>query len=373
MRVLFVVNDYSFFVSHRLPIAKKCIEKGWDVHVASPAGDRAQSVAKKDGLKWHGTVMDPGSQNPIRDMQALWDYKRIYEELRPDLLHHVTVKPVLYGSIAARLAGVPAVVNALSGLGYLYINHTLKNKIIRLGITRMLRYGFRHPNQQLILQNDDDKQLVLGYKLLKESDITIIRGSGVNTDRFEYVPETNSSVKVVLPARMLWDKGVGEFVQAAKMLIKEGVDATFHLLGTTDPKNPQSISLEQLQAWNKEPGLFYEGFKQDMVKELKKANIVCLPSYREGLPKALLEAASVGRPIVTTNAPGCREVVEEGWNGFLVPIKSVDKLAERIEELSADSALRETFGRRSREKAVQEFSIEHVVKKTLNTYQELIK
>lgn len=372
MKILFVVNDYLFFLTHRLPIAKACLQHGWNVHIATPNYDNAKELAHEEGLIWHGLAMKPGSQNPITDLRLLWELKTLYQKIEPDLVHHVTVKAVLYGSIAARRANVPAVVNALSGLGYLYINDSLKNRSIRLGISQLFKYGFNHPNSQLILQNEDDKRLVRDYNLLDEEDISIIRGSGVDTQKFNYVPEDDSQLKVILPARMLWDKGVGEFVEAAQKLRKDGLDASFHLLGDTDPKNPKSIPQEQLQAWDAEQGIYYEGFRDDMVAAMQEANIVCLPSYREGLPKTLLEAASVGRAIVTTDAPGCREVVNDGENGYLVPAKESDKLAEKIKILIENPRIRKKFGLKGRKKVEESLSIEHVVSATMNLYQELL-
>ncbi|MFH5834132.1 glycosyltransferase family 4 protein [Halalkalibaculum sp. DA384] len=373
MKLLFVVNDYSFFVTHRLPIANTCIDRGWDVHVATPQMDEAAEQARREGLTWHGLAMDPGSLNPVTDLRSVWDLARLYKTVGPDLVHHVTVKAVLHGSMAARMAGVPAVVNALSGLGYLYINHNLRNRVIRPVVNTLFRLGFNHPNSRLILQNEDDRQMVLDYKLLDREAITIIRGSGVNTQKFDYLPETNDDVTVVLPARMLWDKGVGEFVAAAQKLNREGIDATFHLLGDTDPKNPKSIPRERLREWDSEEGLFYEGYQEDMVTALEESSIVCLPSYREGLPKALLEAASVGRPIVTTDAPGCREVVDDGENGYLVPVKDSNMLAERIKTLVNDPGLRKRFGEKGRQKVEESLSVDHVVDKTLALYQALLE
>lgn len=373
MKIVFVVNDYSFFISHRFPIAKACLDKGWEIHIATPEIDNAREQARKEGFIWHGISMDPGSQNPFKELKSIWGLKKVYNKIQPDLVHHVTVKSVLHGSIAARLAKIPAVVNALSGLGYLYINDNLKNQVIRSVVNKLFRYGFAHPNNRLILQNEDDKEMVLGYRLIDEGKITLIKGSGVNTEKYSYSPEDDSDIRVILPARMLWDKGVGEFVEAAKKLRNDGVEATFHLLGDTDPKNPQSITLDQLNKWNNEYGLFYEGYQKNMIKAFRDANIVCLPSYREGLPKALLEAASVGRAIVTTDAPGCREVVDHGENGYLVPVKDADSMAKKIKELIKDSELRKKFGEKGRKKVVENLSLEKVIEQTVDLYDELFE
>ena len=372
MDILFVLNDYAFFLTHRLPIARACRDRGWNVHIATPRKDEAAEQAAEEGFSWHSIAMDPSSQNPLKELQALWSLTQLYRELQPDLVHHVTVKPILYGSLAARITRVPAVVNALSGLGYFFINETLKDRLVRRAILSLMRVGFRHPNSRLILQNEDDREVVLGYDLLDNTDITMIRGSGVNTETFSYKPEDDSKVRVVLPGRMLWDKGVGEFVEAARKLKEEGINASFHLYGKPDEKNPRSISLEQLNRWDEEPAVCYEGYRKDMVSVLQKANIVCLPSYREGLPKALLEAASVGRPIITTDAPGCREVVEHGQNGYLVPVKDVNQMADKIRELVANPELRKRFGRKGRQKVIRNLSVDKVVRETLELYDSLM-
>ena len=371
-KILFVGNDYTYFLSHRLPIAEACLDRGWEVHIITPEQDKAAKNARKYRMFWHGIPMDPGSQNPFKEIKTCWVLKELYSTLKPDLVYHVTLKPVLLGSVAAKIAKVPAEVNALTGLGYLYINDNLKNSLIRPVVNHLFQFGFSHSNSCLILQNKDDKAMVLDYNLLKEKDIEIVRGSGVNTDKYPYVTEENAQIRVILPGRMLWDKGVGEFIKAAKKLRSEGCDATFHLFGDADPKNPKSISRSQLEKWNQEDGIFYEGYQENMQIAYKEANVVCLPSYREGLPKALLEAASTGRAIITTDAPGCREVVREGENGYLVPVKNVDKMAKRIKELIDEPELRRKFGKKSREIAVNNFSIEQVVSDIMNLFESLL-
>ncbi len=295
----------------------------------------------------------------------------LYRRLRPDLVHHVTAKPILYGTLAARIARVPAVVNAVTGLGEVFIQGTLKSRLI----SRILRSGYRiaagHPNVRFIFQNEDDRRVFIDSAAMRPEQTVLIRGSGVDLDEFSPVTKRpNGRTVVILHSRMLWSKGVREFVDAARALRLTG--ARFLLVGDTDPDNPASIPLEQLSEWEKEGVVEHFGKGRDMRVLLGESHIACLPSYREGLPKSLIEAAAAGLPIVTTDVPGCRDVVEEGRNGFLVPERRVGPLARCLKTLIEDASLRERMGRESRKIAEKRFSIEGVVGATLNLYSDIL-
>lgn len=371
-RLLFVVNHSDFFLSHRLPIALAAKERGYDVHVATmptPAASRLSEF----GLPWHELPLEVRSLNPLRDLVLLRHLYRLYERLRPDVVHHVTIKPVLYGGLAARLASVPAVVNALSGLGYVFLVGGLKGRVLRAGIQRMLRYALGHRNSVLILQNPDDASDFVSRRIVEEKRIVLIRGSGVDLNVFTPSPEPPEPPVVVLPSRMLWDKGVGEFVEAARILRENGVMARMVLAGDIDANNPASLTRGELEAWQREGHVEWWGHRTDMPEVFRQAHVVCLPSYREGLPKVLIEAAAAGRAIVTTDVPGCREIVRDGQNGLLVPVRNAGLLASALENVLGNRVLRQEMGAAGRRMAEAAFGIDLVIDHTLALYDRLLR
>lgn len=369
-KLLFLVTEDWYFCSHRLPLACAARDAGFDVAVATRItahGERIRSA----GLRLIPIALRRSSRNPWSELQAIREIAAIYRREKPDIVHHVAMKPVLYGSLAAKITGVPHTVNALAGMGYVFTSQNASARLLRPWITLAFRLLLR--NTRVILQNPDDRDSLLSAGILNENQAVLIRGSGVDTDVFRYTPEPDSGTPlIVLPARMLWDKGVGEFVAAAEMLCKEGVAASFVLAGERDADNPAAISLEQLQEWHAAGTVTWLGKQEDMPALLARSHIVCLPSYREGLPKALLEAASSGRAIVATDVPGCREAVRHGKNGLLVPPRDSAALALALRQLIEDASLRRRYGRNGRAMAEQEFSVDHVSLETLALYRELL-
>lgn len=370
-RVLFVVNEAPFFVSHRLPLAVAAAEVGYDVSVACPEGPKAE-VIRDAGIRVFDIPLNRRGMKIGEEWRAFRSLVSLYREVSPDLVHHVTVKPVLYGSVAARLANVHSVVNAVPGLGYLFLARGTRAALRREVISVAYRCAFKHRRLRTIFQNPDDVSLFIGRKLIDPPRVTLIRGSGVDLDAFYPAPEPAGIPVVVLPARLLWDKGVGEFVAAARLLHSRGVAARFALVGDTDV-NRTGVSTGQLMAWHDEGVVEWWGRREDMPHVLACSHVVCLPSYREGLPKALLEAAACGRAIVTTDVPGCREAVRDGVNGILVPPRDARTLADAIERLVNDSQLRARMGLASRSLAEREFGIERVIAATLDIYEELLQ
>jgi glycosyltransferase involved in cell wall biosynthesis len=298
---------------------------------------------------------------------------RLYRGLKPDLVHHITHKPVLYGSLAARLVGVPAVVNAISGLGYAFVAEGWRADRRRQLMMTLYRMALRHPRMRVIFQNREDVALFEAAGVVRADQVVLIPGSGVDLSRFKPSPEPEGTPVVVLPARMLWDKGVGDFVAAARLLRQRGVVFRALLAGESDPGNPRSIPRDQLAGWAAEGAVEWDGYRDDMARVLADCHVVCLPSsYREGVPKALLEAAAAGRPIVTTDVPGCRDVVTPGENGLLVPPRNPAALAEALEMLIASPALRVRFGSRGRARAERDFGDAAVVTTTLRVYHALL-
>lgn len=368
-KLLFLVTEDWYFCSHRLPIAREAIKQGYDVVVATRV-DRHGEAITQAGCKLVPLRMERQSANPFRELATLAELVGVYRREKPDVVHHVALKPVLYGSLAAFLTGVPNVVNALAGMGYAFISNRLKVRLLRPVLLMAFRILMNRRCFKLILQNQDDCDFFLSLRLINKKRMRLIRGAGVDTVSYRPTPELAGVPLVVLPSRMLWDKGVGEFVEAAGLLKERGVAARFVLVGDSDPYNPAAIPAGQLQAWSNKGIVSWWGRRDDMPAVLAQSHLVCLPSYREGLPKSLLEAASCGRPIVTTDANGCREVVRDGENGFLVPVKNVTELADALQRLIEDPQLRQRMGRKGRTIVEQEFAVERVVAETISVYKE---
>lgn len=370
-RILYVVNDAGFFLSHRLPLALAAQAKGYSVNVATPESAEVNEI-KEAGFRFHPVPFTRYGMHPLRELAVMRSLFRLYRSVRPHLIHHVTIKPVLYGGLVARLTRIPAVVNAVTGLGYVFISSGFKSSFLRLAVRWAYRFGLRHANSRVIFQNPDDETLFVKNDLIEAKSAVIIKGSGVDMNRFRPVPESAGIPVVLFASRMLRDKGVYEFVDAAKGLIKAGTNARFVLVGDVDPGNPVSVSAETLEAWQAEGTVEWWGKRDDMPEVLAQAHIVCLPSYREGLPKILIEAAASGRAIVATDVPGCREIVRCRENGLLVPPRDVEALAAALKTLIMDPALRRRLGERGREIAKMEFSVDKIVRETLGVYRELL-
>ena len=369
--IIYFVSEDWYFCSHRLPIARKALIKGFKVVVVAKVS-KYGSVIESEGFELAPIEIQRGGWNLSSEFKTILALYAYYKKYKPDIVHHVAIKPVIYGTIVARVIGSIKVVNAMAGLGFVFISNKKKVKLLRFFIHKLFRFLFNNKNVRLILQNKDDLRYFLKNKLIKKDLVTIIRGSGVDIKKFIPVEECMGIPIVMLASRMLWDKGVGEFVEAAKILKQEGVEARFVLVGENDSENPASISNSQLNEWNELETVEWWGEKIDMHKVLAQSSIVCLPSYREGLPKVLLEAASCGRAIIATDVPGCREIVHNGENGILVPLKDSSSLASAIKELINNPEKRKRMGKSGRKLVENEFSEEIVVNQTMKVYQELL-
>jgi glycosyltransferase involved in cell wall biosynthesis len=369
-KLFLVVNVDWFFVSHRLPIALEALKRGYDVTIFSIDTGRAEEIRAHE-LRFIPLPTSRAGMNILQEIKVIMLLFRYYRNEKPDIVHHVAVKPVTYGSLVAKILGVPKVVNALSGLGFLFINAD-KNRLVHSIVNRVFKFGFKNKNLTFILQNHDDFAMIKDIGVLEDHQIKMIKGSGVDLTSFHFTEEKPAeTLRVILPARMLYDKGVVEFVEAARILkpkYQETVD--FVLVGNVDMGNNAGIKEEQLLAWHKEGAVSWLDYQKDIIPTLIEAHIVVLPSYREGLPKSLIEACAIGRAIVTTDVPGCREVVIEGENGFLVENKNVPALAAAIEKLILDKPLRLRMGLASRKKAEEEFSLKSVIDKTFAIYEQ---
>lgn len=327
------------------------------------------------GFTGHDVSLGRGMVGGVRQsLTAAFEFYRLFRRLRPAVIHAVTVKPVLLAGIAARLAGASGVVHALTGLGFIFASTTLKGRILKQAVAWPLGYALNYRRARTIVQNPDDRDALVRVTGVAADRISLIKGSGVDCSRFTPAPEADGPPIVVLGSRMLWDKGIAQFVEAAKTLRQEGVAARFVLAGKSDSFNPASVPEVQLHKWNADGDVEYWGQRSDMDRVFAEAHVVCLPSYYgEGVPKVLIEAAAAGRPIVTTDSPGCREIGRDGDNAILVPVRDAKSLAEALRRLIEDAALRARMGARGREIVLQEFSEEHVVAQTVDLYETLLK
>jgi len=371
--LLFICNVAWFFISHRIALAKAARDQGYDVHVACDVENPAEIRMIQDaGIHFHRIPLHRGGLNPLADLRTFVSLLVLMWRYRPALVHNVTIKPVLYGSIAAHLLRVRGVVNAISGLGYVFVD-TRRASIIRRFVHRLYRIALYPRSVHVIFQNKQDREHFVNNGLVTAEKTTLIAGSGVDTDAFRPVRESlEPLVRVVLPARMLADKGVREFCRAANILRSSGLMVDCVLAGGMDSANPAALSQADIRALESSSAVRWLGHVIDMQNLLRSAHIVCLPSYREGLPKALIEACAMGRPIVTTAVPGCSDVVENGVNGLLVPPRDAVALAEALARLVKDPHLRSVMGARGRQIAVDRFGLESVIRRTLGVYDKLL-
>jgi glycosyltransferase involved in cell wall biosynthesis len=375
-RLILAVNHAAFLVSHRLPIVLRARDAGWDVTAAAASDAVCSDMAAVECLRDHGVdfvslPISRSGRSPGREVQAYRALLALYRRIRPSVVHHVTIKPVIYGSRAASTAGVPGVVNAVAGLGSLFLNESLAGRMQRSLVLAMYRRALAHPNVIMLFQNYDDAEAFSALRLGGAARRAVIRGSGVDLDAFQATPEPlDQPPLVVFPARLLRDKGIVEFVAAAEQLRAAGSDARFAIVGGLDP-NPSAISDAELDEWRQRGVIEVWGHSTDMPAVYAQSAIVCLPSYREGFSKALIEAGASGRAIVTTDVPGCRDAVTSD-SALLVPPRDATSLATAIRTLLGDADLRRRMGAAGRRLAESEFSIDAVADQTMALYEQLM-
>lgn len=371
-KILFVGNDAAFFLSHRLPLASQASNHGYDVHVAMPEpADNPSAMSIMDcGMSYHSFSMDRMGRNPLRELNAVWSLFRLYQQVHPDLIHHIAVKAILYGGIAALLSGHTRSIYAFTGLGTLFTHQDMTTKALRTAITPVYKAIFFPSRAWAIFQNPDDLGLFTDAGITRKQRSVLIRSSGVNLREFPYKPEPDGIPLIMLAARMLKSKGIHEFAEAARKIQAKGLPARFVLVGDI-PANRDAVSLDELTSWQQSGYIEWWGYQGDMPNILPQAHIICLPSYREGVPKVLLEAAACGRAIVASDVPGCREITLHQKNGLLVEPRNSDALAAGIEILLRNPRKRQRLGWAGRRLVEKEFSVEQVVDQTLQIYQKL--
>ena len=370
--LLFLITEDWYFWSHRLDLARAARDAGFDVTIATRVSAHGAQILN-EGFRLLPVALLRRNRNPIRELGAIVQLVRLYRRTRPDIVHHVAMKPILYGSFAAWIARVPVVINAFAGLGYAFTDRPDQpaslQACLRFGLTRMLNLA-----QSLVLfQNSEDRDRLAQEGIVGAGCSRIVPGSGVDVERFCPREEAGGTPVVMLASRMLWDKGVGEFIDAARRLKQRAVPVRFVLVGRCDEDNPAAIGRHQLQDWVQEGVVEWWEHRDDMPEVLASAAIVTLPSYREGLPKILLEAAACGKPIVAADVPGCREAVRHGVNGLLVPSRRAAALADAIGLLLEQPSRRAAMGAAGRDIAMREYSVPVVTGQMLALYRELLE
>ncbi len=374
MKLLYVVNVDWFFISHRLPIALVLLRLGHEVHIACKYTKHRQYL-RRMGFITHNIEFSRSRANPLNELKVLISVRSLLKALKPDIVHAITVKPVLYGGLAARfMSNAPKFVFAISGLGYVFSSKTVRAVITRKIISTIYQVAFWQKRKTVIFQNSVDDAILSSITSLKSNEKVLIKGSGADLTSYSYSPEPlGEEIRVVMAARLLKEKGVFEYVDAARRVANECPNVKFVLAGPMDLENPHGIEDSVISNWVDEGIIDYIGPREDIPKVFSQSHIVVLPSYYgEGLPKVLIEAAACGRPIVTTDNPGCRDAIIEGKTGLLVPIRDFEALAQAIIKLSTHSELRQSMGLEARRFAEQEFDVNSVVNKHIEIYDRLM-
>ena len=369
-RLLYAINNPAFFLSHRLPLALAAREAGYEVHVATMDGPTVPRIVSL-GFQHHVIPMSRSGRNPWHELRALLALRRLFIALQPAIVHAVTIKPLLYGGIAARLAKVPAFIGAVSGLGFVFTGGDPKRNLVRWAATRLYRLALGHPGSRVIFQNAGDRDILQQAGAVRPGQVVMIRGSGVDLNEFVALPEPGGAPVALMVSRVLVDKGSAEFVQAARLSRGHSSGLRWVLAGSPDPGNPASVSQETFDAWKREGIVECLGERTDIAELYQQAHIAVLPSYREGLPKSLVEAAASGRAVVTTDVPGCRDAIEPGVTGVLVPAKDAAALAQAVTLLAGDPELRQKMGRAGRRLAEKAFDIRLIQRAHLELYNAL--
>tara|TARA_B100001057_G_scaffold129720_1_gene128806 strand:+ start:222 stop:1328 length:1107 start_codon:yes stop_codon:yes gene_type:complete len=367
MKVLFVANDLDFFISHRLPLAKKAVELGYSVFIIS---NKLPSMKYK-GIDFKTFSIERSSTSMLKNFKSLMELKKIIKDISPDIIHSITLKSILLSNLVLLFDKKVKKVNAVSGMGYLFTSNRVSFALY--GLKFILRAIIILGNPHFIFQNLDD--LKEFKKLGLKESYSIVNGSGVNKDEFDYsAPRTNKKINITFTGRILKDKGVIDLIKAIELL-PENVKSKIivNLFGKIDKENPAHIGEKQLNQLLIADLILWHGHSDDVKKSLINSDIYCLPSYREGLPKSTIEAMAIGRPIITTTAPGCDDTVEDGLNGYKVKAGDIQGLSKKIQELVENQQLRTQMGENSRELFLKKFTLEKVVSQTFDLYEKVLK
>ncbi len=363
-KLIYLVADDRYFCTHRLPLAVAAQQQDFNVHVICPKGDSSEKIVHA-GLTFRPLPFNRKSLNPFDGIKTVWRIYKLYKQLKPDCVHHVAIKPVLFGTIAAHLAGVPSIVNAVAGLGHVFASRSW----LMLPLRIMMRVLLRSPRVKIIVQNPEDQAEL---ESLAQKPVHLIYGAGVDTEQFSpsAVELPDNPIVITHASRLLWSKGVGELVLAARTLREQGHSISVQIVGEPDMQNPDAIPADTLQAWHDEGVINWLGYQSDMATIYQQSHIAVLASYyREGIPKTLIEAASVGLPLVTTDMPGCRIIVEDNVNGLLVATRDVAALTEALTNLICDPEKRKVYGEAGRARVLKQFAASIIYDQTIALYR----
>ncbi len=370
MKIILFANTAWYLYNFCFPLADAIKNRGMDILLVSPKGEYVERL-KAAGFRHITFPLQRRSINPIIEIWSLFKLLRLYNREKPDIVHHFTTKCIIYGSVAAKWSGINHVVNSVTGMGYAFSGEQWYRRFLRVIIKSLYRKAL--VGTQVLFQNPNDLNDFITERLVVKKQTILIRSSGVNLEKFNRTPEPDGTPFVILAGRLLFDKGVVEFVEAACILKKRNVSARFALVGEPDPDNPSSIPVDKLKSWHADGVVEWLGWQEDMAGVYKQSNIVCLPSYREGVPKSLIEAAAVGRAIVTTDTPGCRDVVQDGINGLLVPVRTTTELADALQILILDKSLRQKMGQEGHLIAARDFNLQKVLASIMAVYGKKVE
>lgn len=370
-KILLVANTDWYLYRFRNSLASFLQMQGDEIVFVSPPGRFVPDI-QGQGFRWIAWNVGRQSINPFKELKAILELAHIYSTEKPSHVHLHTIKPVIYGSLAARLIKVPAVIHSITGRGYVFLGKDVKARLLRTIVKKIYRFALSYRSSMTIFENETDRNYFLDENLVMPQKSSVVEGVGVNTDYYSPSPEPTGIPIVILAGRMLWDKGVGTFIDAAQLL-RSKVSARFILVGEPDAGNPASIDVDVLKQWVKEGVVEWWGWQADMRSVFASCHIVVLPSLGEGIPTILLEAAAAGRPIVATNVSGCRDVVIDGSTGLLVPQQDSLALALAMEKLITHPEMRKTMGKAGREYIVQRFGSSKINHETYKIYQSFGK
>ena len=366
--IAIVLNTSWNIFNFRLGLLQALQKEGYKIIAIAPLDDYSEKLTEL-GIEHYDICINNKGTNPLEDAKLVFAFYKLYKEISPDVLLQYTIKPNIYGSMAAGMLGIPVISN-ISGLGTVFLNNSLSSKVARL----LYKIALRTP-QRVFFQNSHDRELFIDSKLVKENQTGLLPGSGINTKLFK--PNThkkeNEVIQFLCVARLVRDKGIKEYEKAAEILKKKYANIEFAILGAYYPGNPTAITKDEMQKWEEEKIIHYLGTNDDVRSVMLKADCIVLPSYREGLSRVLLEAASLEKPIVTTDVPGCKDVVDDGVNGFLCVVRDAESLAEAMEKmilLSEEQRLE--MGKRGRDKVINEFEEQIVIDKYIKAIDEIL-
>jgi glycosyltransferase involved in cell wall biosynthesis len=373
VKIALFANTDWYLYNFRYSLAASLRDAGYEVLLISPDGVYGERLRER-GFRWLPIPMQRRSLNPLSELMVVLWLRRLFRREGVDLVHGFTIKPAVYGALAARLAGNLARVGAVAGMGYVFTSVDLRARLLRPLVRALMRLALDGERARLILQNPDDSLIFREHRIVAESRIRLIRGSGVDCSRFHAggARKAGAPLRVLLAARLLWDKGLREYAEAARILKQQRRNITFLLAGNPDPGNPDAVPEAVVTGWVREGLLEWLGHVEDMPALLRTVHVMALPTaYGEGLPRSLIEAAACGIALITTDAPGCREVVDHEQNGLLVPLRDASALAEAVARLDDDPELMVSLGAAAKAKAATEFEERVVIANTMRVYEEL--